>query len=443
MKRSCIAAACFLCFLSASRFAIAQSQTQTPPPRKPAAAKPKPAESDPLAPLLQQAQDAIDKGNFADAIDPLQKYIAARPDYAFAHFQLGYVYSQLKRYSDAQPEFERTIALDPRMAEAHLNLGLILMDRDPAAAADSFRQAADLQPTDSRPRFLYGLALDRSGKPERAVAEYRTALSISPNEFDIHLALAQALVELRRYPEAESEFGKAAALKPDDPEATLGLARALDAEQKYEPAADALGAYLKVRPDDKAEHVARAYDLMQVNQFDAALAELDLADAGGVPIADSRKMRAGIYMQQGKWKDASVVLAAAIPVSPNDPELYAWLGRCDLELRDFKASADNLLKALQMNPSAVDPLRDLVDAYYLGGDCPSTLKALDLLSQREPIKPVAWFVRGSCYDTLGQKADAVGAYQKFLELDQNRHDRQDFQAQQRILTLQHELQNKH
>jgi hypothetical protein len=52
---------------------------------------------------------------------------------------------------------------------------------------------------------------------------------------------------------------------------------------------------------------------------------------------------------------------------------------------------------------------------------------------------VAWFVRGTCYDKLAQKPEAVAAYQKYLDLDQGSHDTQDFQARQRILSLQREM----
>ncbi len=443
MKRICTAAASLLFLAFGLCPGHAAAQTQAPPAQRSPVFKPKPAQTDPLAPLLQQAQDAIDKGNYADAIDPLQKYIAQRPDYAYAHFQLGYAYSELQRWDDAQAEYERTITLDPHMAEAYLNLGIVLMESNPFAAADAFRQAASLQPTQSRPRFLYGLALERAGKREEAVAQFKAALVISPKDFDIHLALARTLLALKRAPEAETEFRRATEINPGDAPAALGLAQSLETQQKYQAAADALDAYLKLRPDDAARRIARAYDLMQVNQFDAALAELDRAEAAAPPTPDSRKIRGGIYMQQSRWKDASAILAAAIPVSPGDAELYAWLGRCQLELHDYPDSVDNLKKALQLEPAKVDPLRDLVDALYLGKNYDATLQALDLLSQREPLKPGAWFVRASCYDSLDQKANAVAAYQKFLELDQGHHDTQDFQAQQRVLALQRQLQKRH
>jgi len=34
---------------------------------------------------------------------------------AFAHFQLGYVYTALKRSDEARAEYERAIALDAKM----------------------------------------------------------------------------------------------------------------------------------------------------------------------------------------------------------------------------------------------------------------------------------------------------------------------------------------
>jgi tetratricopeptide (TPR) repeat protein len=79
----------------------------------------------PLNELLDEAQKDIDKSDFAAAIDPLQKVIAAEPDAAFPHFQLAYVFTALQRDADARTEYERVIAIDPKMAAAYLNLGIL------------------------------------------------------------------------------------------------------------------------------------------------------------------------------------------------------------------------------------------------------------------------------------------------------------------------------
>src|SRR6266481_8917118 len=113
--------------------------------------------ANPLNELLVEAKRDIDKNEFEAAIAPLQKVIAEQPDFAYAHFQLAYVYTALKKTSEARAEYERTIAIDPKMSEAYLNLGMMLLDKqDDAAAVAPLRKAVELLPSQSRPRYLLG-----------------------------------------------------------------------------------------------------------------------------------------------------------------------------------------------------------------------------------------------------------------------------------------------
>jgi tetratricopeptide (TPR) repeat protein len=415
----------------------AQSQRKSPvkPPTQ-SSSQPK---EDPLAPLLQQATDAIDKNDFSAALDLLQKYIAERPDEPYAHFQLGYAYAGLKRWEEAKAEFSRAIALDPKMAPAHLNLGLVLMDSDPAGAAEAFRRAADLQPTESRPRYLAGLALEHAGKFTEAVEQYRAALVISPKDYECHFALGRALIRTNDAPGAEEQFREAIAARGDSAPARLGLADALLAQKKYEAGADALAEYLKINPGDLAEHFERASALMEIDRYDDALAELDRAEAGSAATAEGLKMRGDIYLRLKKWKEASDTLAQAIRQTPQDQQLLGWLGHVEIELHDYPTAINILGKITANNPQDADPLRDLVNAFFLNGDYAATIAAMDRLAKLETPKTISWFVRAICYDKLSKKPEAIEAYQKFLDLDNGQNDTQDFQARRRALTLQSEL----
>jgi protein O-GlcNAc transferase len=414
--------------------ARAQSQRKTPP--KPSSAQ---ETEDPLAPLLQQAKDAMDKMDFAAALEPLQKYIAQRPEDPFPHFQLGYSYAGLKRPEDAKIEFSRAIALDPKMAAAHLNLGLVLMDSDPGAAAEAFRHAAELQPMESRPRFLAGFSLERAGKFAEAIEQYHAALALSPKDYEVHFALGRVLLRTGDAPESEGQFREAVAARGDSAPARLGLANALLAEKKYEPASDALNEYLKLNPGDRSAHFDMASALFDLDRFDDALAELDRAEAGSAPAADTLKMRGDIYMQQKKWKEAGETLTQALRLSPQDGELAASVGHADIELREYSAAIDILGQVVKQNPQAAGALSDLINAFFLHEDYAAAIGAMDQLAKLEPPKPASWFVRAICYDKLSQKAAAIEAYQKFLDQDNGQHDTQDFQARHRILTLQGEL----
>jgi protein O-GlcNAc transferase len=415
------------------------AQSQRKAPAKPPATSSPQEKEDPLAPLLQQANDAIDKMDFAAALDPLQKYIAQRPDEPYPHFQLGYAYAGLKRAEDAKDEFSRAIALDPKMAVAHLNLGLVLMDGDPAAAAETFRHAAELQPTESRPRFLAGFSLEHAGKFPEAIEQYRVALALSPKDYEAHFALGRVLLRSNDAAGAEEQFRAAIASRGDAAPAQLGLGSALLAQKKYEAASDALAEYLKLNPRDRSAQFDRASALLNLSRFEEALAELDRSGAGAAPSADTLKMRGEIYMQQTKWKEAGDALKQAISLSPKDAELAEWIGHVDIELRDYSAAVRILEQVYAQNPQSADALRDLADAFFLNENYAAALEAMDRLAKLETPKPGSWFVRAICYDKLSRKAEAIEAYQKFLDQDGGQHDTQDFQARNRIPVLQREL----
>jgi tetratricopeptide (TPR) repeat protein len=150
-------------------------------------------------------------------------------------------------------------------------------------------------------------------------------------------------------------------------------------------------------------------------------------------------MRGEIFMQQKKWKEAGDTLKQAISLTPQDPELAAWMGHIDIQLHEYPAAIRALEQAYAGNPKSSDTLGDLAEASYLNGNYAEALDAMDRLAKLETPKPGSWFVRAICYDKLLRKTEAIEAYQKFLDQDGGQHDTQDFQAQHRILALQREL----
>ena len=428
-----------LCFLPGLAQRGAAQAPQKPPKARPQKSAQQP---DPLALLLRQAEDAIDKKDFSGALPPLQSYLAQRPDDALAHFQLGYAYSGLERAEEATTEYRKAIALNPKLAAAHLNLGLTLLERDPGAAVEPLRQAADLLPDQSHPRFLLGLALEQNGNLAGAIERYQLAQDLSPKDFEVRFALGRVLLRADRAAEAENQFREALALRADSAPARLGLANSFLAQKKLEDAAEELRTYLRYQPKDQESRRQLVSVLVTQKRYDQALEELDRGDTGAEPSLTGYKLRAEIYLEQKQFAQAAEMVRKALQLAPQDAELHARLGRLWLEKRDFAAAERELRRALAIDPNATDALRDLVAVYYLGEKYQATLDALDLLARRETPNAGSWFVRATCYDRLARKAEAIAAYEKFLELDQGRSETRDFQARQRIRLLRRELEQK-
>jgi Flp pilus assembly protein TadD len=397
--------------------------------------------SNPLNDLLDEAQQAMDKNNFDAAIPPLQKFIAQKPEVAYGHFQLAYAYTALKRSEEARAEYERAMALDPNMPEAPLNLGILLLEKDPAAAAASLRKAVDLLPTQSRPRFLLGTAQERTGDLTAAADSLESALRLDPRDGEALVHLGSLYLRLNRPGEADAKFRAALELQPNSTVAALSLAQSLDSQEKPE-AADAYRRYLELQPDDSAVRARLIRLLVEQQQNDAALAELDRADASKPPSLESLKLRADIEIAAKKLDAAIATLRQATALSPGDAQLAGGLGRVYLQKRDFSAAEKQLKIAVQLDEKNVTYWKDLSSTYYLAGNCPATLSVLDVIDKMEAPAAGSWFIRALCYDKLRQFRPALDAYEKFLALDQAKNSDQIWQAQQRSKVLKHMLEGK-
>ena len=396
--------------------------------------------ANPLNDLLDEAQRNIDANNFEGALPPLQKFIAEKPEVAFAHFQLGYAYTALKRGDEARAEYQRAIALDPKMPEAYLNLGILLLDKQEyAAAVVPLRKAVELLPAQSRPRSLLAVAQERYGDSEGAARSFEGVLHLDPNDPAANGYLAELDLRRNKPAEAEMRFRHALEIRPDAPEDLQGLARSLEAQNKPE-AAEAYRKYLAVMPGDAGARARLIHLLVNDQQYDAALAELDRADAGKPASLDSLRLRADIQIAQKKFGDAIVTLQQAIALAPRDAQLIGGLGRVYLQKRDFTSAEKELKAALQIDPNNLSYWKDLSSTYYLSGNCTATLATLDLIAKAEPPASGAWFIRALCYDKLHQFKPALEAYGKFLALEQGKTSDQVWQAQERSKVLKHLLE---
>jgi tetratricopeptide (TPR) repeat protein len=431
-------AICALCFsflgVPGGTFAQVVGTSHTRIPQDPAAIE--------LNNLLADAQAALDRKDYAAAATAYQSYLAKKPDDAAVHFQLGYAFTALQKLDDAKIQYQKAIDLNPKMAEAYLNLGLTLLDSDPSAAIAPLQKAVELLPNQQRPKFALGAAYERVRKPVQAIDQYQAAEKLDDKDFETHFALGRLLLNANRPAEAEPEFRAALAVQKDSIPAHLGLAQSLEAQKKLEAAAAEMQAYLALAPDDRAAQVEHASLLFNAGKLDESLEELDRAAKSGPEDLPALKLRALIYMGKSQFSDAVPVLLKAIALAPQDPNLPAELGHAYLKKKDYPSAVQQLIVAINVNPRSIDVLNDLVVAEYLNKNYSAALSGLDILAKHEDLPFGSWFIRATCYDKLGQAAPALDAYQKFLALNKDENSDMYFEATARARTLARELKDK-
>ena len=92
---------------------------------------------------------------------------------------------------DARDAYRRAVELDPRHADAHVNLGRLLHEKGETRAAEShYRVALDIDPRHPTAAFNLGVVLDDMKREQEAIVAYRRAIDVDPENADAHYNLA-------------------------------------------------------------------------------------------------------------------------------------------------------------------------------------------------------------------------------------------------------------
>ncbi|HEY6867968.1 MAG TPA: tetratricopeptide repeat protein [Candidatus Eisenbacteria bacterium] len=103
----------------------------------------------------------------------------------------------------AREAYERALALDPNLPDAHVNLGrLFQLHGERGRAEPHYREAVRLSPDDPTPHFNLGVLLEELGRKDEAVHAYRQAILRDPDFADAHCNLGLLLESLGRRQEA-------------------------------------------------------------------------------------------------------------------------------------------------------------------------------------------------------------------------------------------------
>jgi Flp pilus assembly protein TadD len=129
-----------------------------------------------------RAQVALRTGRFEQAAADLAIVVAARPDDASAHYWKGVVHRRLGQPAEAERSLTRAVELQPRLVQARVELGALLVVAGRHGAAIAQLEAADrLRPLDADGNYGLGLAYERSGRLDEARARYREAATLVPD----------------------------------------------------------------------------------------------------------------------------------------------------------------------------------------------------------------------------------------------------------------------
>ncbi len=306
--------------------------------------------SSPKRPESHQAQNLLGlmlgrKGAPGD--DVLAAFRAAiriRPDYAEAHNNLGLVLIQSGKDEEGIAALREAVRLAPAYAEARTNLGAALTSTDAEAGIKELEEALRLAPGSVKALFNLAVAYGTSPAhgPKKEIEHLEKVIELAPDFPRAHLALGKALLQEGKAADAVTALQNAVKLAPESGEANYQLGLALvRAGRKEEAAAQLKKGRDLVAADDRAQNalldVADGRAALERKDFDEAVSKFRRASQLQPESAEPQRLLGAALERQGDIAGAAAAYEKALALSPHDASARRSLEK--LQSRQAAATA--------------------------------------------------------------------------------------------------------
>jgi tetratricopeptide (TPR) repeat protein len=328
--------------------------------------------------LLARGDAALVEGETVGAIEAYSGAIALRPNSMLAHLRRGETYRQRGALDAAARDFRKAAALDPAATRPLEALGDVLYRRQRfKAAAEAYRSRLDLDDSSEQVAYRLALARYRDGDIDAALAALAQATRLSVQVPDAYYVLGLCLREKQQIPDAVKAFETAVALSPGMIAAREELA-------------------------DVHHMLGRHADELEQLQY---IALLDRSNA-------ERHVAVGLaHAQAGHGELAVLTLGNALERSPDQPSIYAALGKVWLDMAPTRSDALNMaLEALERVATAADATSQAMTLYgraLLMADLPEAAeRVLKQATTRYPLDLEAFLIYAEVAERMNHMAAA-------------------------------------
>ncbi|MDB5500021.1 MAG: hypothetical protein JWP28_4052 [Phenylobacterium sp.] len=304
------------------------------------------------------------------------------------------------------------------MAEAHrggiVERAAALLANDPAQARRAAEAILRTAPSDPRALLILGSARRRLGDPAAARAVLAPLARAYPRAANTQYELGLALAELGDAPAAAAALQQATAINRDLADAWRALGDLRFKEGDIAGAETAFAQHRRAAVTDPAlRGPAEALFAGRVAEAEQQLrAHLlrHLADAAAT------RMLAEIQLRLARHGDAEILFARALELDPAHDG--ARFGHAEALFRQQKsaqalAEIEGLVARAPKDPAY---LNLLAACLALVGEDQRVIGIYEALLADYPKQPRLWLNYGHTLRAVGRREDAVGAYQRSLEL---------------------------
>lgn len=364
--------------------------------------------------LNAQTRSSLEKSGSAAASDQDPAQIFARAENALGKGEL----------QQAEVDFKRVLALDPRAAAAYANLGVIHMRRKQwDAALTNLRQAEKLAPTVPGIRLNMGLTYYRQGDYRHAIPPFESVVKDVPDSLQARYLLGQCYFFTDRYVEAADTLEPLWPRQSQDLNYLYVLSTAADKADRKDLGDRALARMAEVGGDSAIVHMLIGKAMLNLEAYDDAAKELTAAEEADPKLPFVHFNLGLLYSKKGDYERAKFEFQKDIALEPDLPFNYDELGNvCSLSNDDQEAEK-NYRKALRLDPHMLNPHLGLAKIYQARTLYAKALAELAAAAQIDPESSRIHYLRGQILIHMGKTAEGKKEIETSVRMSSARRDR--------------------
>jgi tetratricopeptide (TPR) repeat protein len=312
--------------------------------------------------------------------------LGQRPKFAWLFPLLGVARAELKRYADAESDFDQALAAssDPVLRALALTNRSVLRQRQgrPDDAECDLRESIELQPKVYQSFQMLTDLLKRRNDRAGALKLLDRALALNPENPDLYFDRARLHAENGDRKSAWRDFEQVIAKERPGSKsdqllkARVELARLRCLAGDHQAALADCEAVLAANANIPEAHRQRAEVLLAIGgrHKEAGLALEQYLKVGGKETAAVHKARGLLYQEQQDYRAAVAAYSQALVLEP-DAKTLSYRGWAFLKQEAVRPALDDFDAALKRNPQDADALTGRGTALVLRGQATDVAKA--------------------------------------------------------------------
>jgi tetratricopeptide (TPR) repeat protein len=387
---------------------------------------------------------------FDEAEREYQRALKLSPQSPFLLNNLGNHYMARGNTGQARAAYLKVLAVDPRHANASLQLARISVENQRGAEALKYLgRLAPEEPSDPAVAILRAQALKLDGQAGPAEQLLQKVSQRAGSEPRVAFSIGMTYVKWERYGEAEAAFTRALDSDPSNFDILYNLGLAARRAGHLERARSVFQIALRQRPEDADCLFNLAEIYSAEGRADQAIVLLLQAHKVAPNRADILYALAQGSQEMGFYADAASAIDKYLEIKPDDDVARRERGFClvrgakldkgmeDLRwyvqkypkdarglyelaigetVRDREAALAHLDQALDLDPSLSAARYARAIIYYQKGNFKESAEELRLVLKAEPQNFQAWDALGQDYMRLGELEEAVKAIGRAAEI---------------------------